>query len=158
MNAFLPGLLGCVRKLAKNVRVAGITGLFGLLVITSTSAQADAGLLTYSLSAVPVTVSTLWNASALSYSQIRARQNAIDSDSPLWARAGARELQTALNTAAKSKAGASILDMNFLHTVRPGIGDLFDYDQAGRVKLGGTATEDTRWYYLKFRVFGDRKK
>src|SRR3954453_17048383 len=157
MNAFLPGLLGCVRKLAKNVRVAGITGLFGLLVITSTTARADAGLLTYSLSAVPVTVSTLWNASTLSYAKIRARQNAADVDAPLWAREGARELQTAMNTAARAKASASILDLNFLHNVRPGIGDLFDYDQAGRVKLGGTGTEDTRWYYLKFRVFGDRK-
>ena len=158
MNAFVSGLIGCARDLAKNLRATWVAGLFGLLMASSTTARADAGLLTYSLSAVPVTVSTLWNASALSYSQIRARQNSIDADSPLWARAGARELQTALNTAVKSKAGASILDMNFLHTVRPGIGDLFDYDQAGRVKLGGTGTEDTRWYYLKFRVYGDRKK
>src|SRR6476469_3131549 len=109
MNAFLSGLIGCARKLAKDLRLAWVAGVFGGLMLTSTTARADAGLLSYSLSAVPVTVSTLWNASALSYSQIRARQNSLDADSPLWARAGARELQTALNTAAKSKGGSSIL-------------------------------------------------
>ena len=158
MNAFLSGLIGNARNLAKNLRAAWIAGFFGVLLVSSTAANADAGLLTYSLSAVPVTVSTLWTATSLSYSQIRTRQNAVDLDAPVWAREGAKELQTAMNSAAKAKASASLLDLNFLHTVRPGIGDLFDYDQAGRVKLGGTGTEDTRWYYLKVRVFGDRKK